>query len=140
MTNVLVKILISKSWLFERTVAMRVQLINRKKKTNKRKKRISIHSESDPETELPMAQAQTRSPCVCTKFYVMLWTFPSNGFFPKGQLLRDPRRKESKRVPTNGIPAYELGYYPNCLHGDVKNECEYNYSHSNDLVTKAQKS
>lgn len=64
MTNVLVKILISKSWLFERTVAMRVQLINRKKKTNKRKKRISIHSESDPETELPMAQAQTRSP-VC---------------------------------------------------------------------------
>lgn len=63
MTNVLVKILISKSWLFERTVAMRVQLINRKeKKQQQQKKRISIHSESDPETELPMAQAQTRSP------------------------------------------------------------------------------
>lgn len=31
MTNVLMKILISKSWLFERTVVMRVQLTNRKK-------------------------------------------------------------------------------------------------------------
>lgn len=83
MTNVLVKILISKFWLSERTVAMRVQLIDSKN-------HIWIHSvKVKSQNWITNGTSPNKVAYACAKLKVIPLTFPSNRFFTKGQLLQD---------------------------------------------------
>lgn len=103
--NVLVKILISKPWLFGRTVARRVQMIESKN-------HVWIHSgKVKPCNGITNGTSPNKVACACAQLKVTPLSFPRNRFLTTWQLLWDSK-ENAKGRPAHSTPRLSTGGYP----------------------------
>lgn len=133
MIYVLVKILISEPWLFGRTVARRVQMIESKN-------HVWIHSgKVKPCNGITNGTSPNKVACACAQLKVTPLSFPRNRFLTTWQLLWDSK-ENAKGRPAYSTPRLSTGGYPKHVAAGVQSaDVGYNRPHFKALVVEAQK-